>query len=62
MQIKTSESESESESTISPVGPRTTDVTHPGVSTLISAPQSNQLGNQARYVPIFPKTLLYFCW
>ena len=32
-----------------PVGPRTTDVPHPGASTLISAPQSKQLGHQGRY-------------
>ena len=30
-----------------PAGPRTTDVPHPGASTLISAPRSNQLSNQA---------------
>ena len=29
-----------------PVRPRTTDVPHPGASTLISAPQSKQLGHQ----------------
>ena len=29
-----------------PVGPRTTDVPHPGASTLISAPQSKQLGTK----------------
>ena len=29
-----------------PVGPRTTDVPHSGVSTLISAPRPNQLGHQ----------------
>ena len=31
-----------------PVGPRTTDVPHPGASTLISAPRSNQLSYQVR--------------
>ena len=31
--------------TLCPVGPRTTDIPHPGASTLISAPRSNQLGH-----------------
>ena len=33
-----------------PVGPRTTDVPHPGASTLISAPRSKQLGHQIKCI------------